>query len=763
MNDKMTWDILEEFFKTKGFVDHQISSYNAFVEYDIPRIVEDEPEIIIQKRDSDKIWEDISECMEDLSLEETEERKKKRKDKSKVTYTVSFGEVYIPNACIIENRELRYINPQEARLRDISYETPVYVDVIEKTEVDGNVISTNVNKRLCIARIPVMLKSSRCNLSKLTKQECINGGECEYDNGGYFILSGKDRSQERVIVAQVRNCYNKLIIIQQKSDSKMTYVGEIRSMSDETGHSVSVKASINKRDVMFMLPYITQPIPAGIVFKAMGYTNEDICKLVNVSSENAFKYIDYIIRDSYFIENQQDALAYIGKNSMHTITPDKHVDYAWQVVETELFPHMGITSTIHEKAIYLGHILEKIILTQVGERQPDDRDNYNNKRVESTGVLFAELFRTLYKKNIKSLAQQLVKRQNVSMHISKVNSGITTGLKYCISSGKWGMPKNAYVRTGVAQVLSRLSYTATVSHLRRISLPIGKEGKKVDIKLIHTSQYGFICPAESPEGQMIGSVLNLTLLSTITRKIPTVLVKSVIEDDENIINISQVELDDICNYTKIFLNGTIVGMTEDYEQFIINMKKKRQTPLLDNSVTIYYDDTDDEVHMYCDEGRIIKPVFTIENGKVKCQKVDTWTNLEKRNEVVWIDTSEAQMCNIATSIKDVTPDFHYCEINPAMMLGVCASTIPFPDHAPSPRNTYQSAMTKQAIGMVALSYQIRTDTMINVMNYPQKPLVKTKASTILGFDDMPSGINAIVAINTYSGLTLVKPMSHSNM
>jgi DNA-directed RNA polymerase II subunit RPB2 len=85
------------------------------------------------------------------------------------------------------------------------------------------------------------------------------------------------------------------------------------------------------------------------------------------------------------------------------------------------------------------------------------------------------------------------------------------------------------------------------------------------------------------------------------------------------------------------------------------------------------------------------------------------------------------------------------------MLGIMAALIPFPDHSQSPRNCYQSSMGKQALGIPLLSYNLRTDTILHVLQYPQRPIVCTKMADILGINNMPSGINAIVAIACYSG------------
>ena len=254
--------------------------------------------------------------------------------------------------------------------------------------------------------------------------------------------------------------------------------------------------------------------------------------------------------------------------------------------------------------------------------------------------------------------------------------------------------------------------------------------------------------------------MNLALTCSVTRKIPTVVVKEIIESCENLTFIK--DYDGANNKPLVFLNGILMGIALDPEAFIEEVKGYREYGLLDPQVSISRSDYD--IKIFCDEGRFIRPLFVVDksNNRIRLkenEKIGTWTEMLESNIVQYVDNSEIENCVVAMYENDLQKySAQFCEIWPAMMLGVMAGAIPFSNHNQAPRVLFHSSMGKQALGFYASSHQIRTDTITYVLDYPQKALVDTEPARMMGFADMPSGINAIVAIACYSGFNQVSKL-----
>lgn len=702
-SEKNIWALLKEYHRTVSILANQFDSFDNFIERGMQTIINQNRRICDEKG-----------------------------------YSLEYGQVYVSNPHTLINNELVDIYPDDARRLEINYESTIYIDIIE----------TNGEKVVChsrvpIGKIPIMVKSKTCNLSRLTSTEQVEQNECSNDLGGYFIISG----HERVIISQMRSVYNHVFVLASKPSTKYRYIAETRSMSVETGHSVLVKAMVcnESRHYYFHLPCIKVPIEAGIVFKAMGIF--DLENIIGLDEEKYSDFADkireairYIYRDSIDIKTKTEACQYIAEYAKHEIDKENHVNYSKQIVETEVLPHFGISGTVLNQAIFLGMMLRKLILTNLGKRKEDDRDNIANKRVETTGDLFYEIFRNIIKRHNNTVIASLKKvtKSNIIPNLSKMKV-ITKGFHQCLATGNWSVQKNAkYQKVGVSQVLDRMTYMAALSHLRRVIIPIGREGKNVPIRQIHPSSYGYLCPCETPEGKNIGLVLNMALSTKITRGISNVDILSSLTEIKIIREITN--LSEIKKLSIIFLNGTIIGFTKNPEKVVEKVLRLRNFDLLDREVSITFDPLDFEVRIYSDEGRMSRPLLNVINNKVelKPKKSYNWNSLIKDGIIQYFDASEIENYVVARDIfalkqkpldtidEDITKDitekiidsesmeetkvitekplqqiieYDFCEIHPSLMLGVVAALIPFPDHNQSPRNCYQCLWENEKVLM----------------------------------------------------------------
>jgi DNA-directed RNA polymerase II subunit RPB2 len=838
------WSLIGSYFQGKHLdqlVRHQIESYNDMVNVQLKRTVDMfNPVRIVSDQDYDKEIQ-----------------------KHRLEVEVSFSNLYLYRPQIHENTgATKIMFPQEARLRNFTYAAMMTVDMnikyIVRTGANQQTIIHKSFPKVQIGKLPIMLKSSICVLTQHSHLDHNVTGECPHDAGGYFIINGS----EKTVLGQERAAENRVVCYNvAKNNNKWLWVAEIKSIPDskcispkQINMMVVAKQNGFGHPLVIQIPRMKQPVPLFIVFRALGVLSDrEICEYIvyeiNASTGVASGNDDYktkmleslqaSIIDANHIMTQEDAVRYFISQVIFTpINMDKETgaikkrEFALEVLNNDLFPHCNTTK---QRIFFLGYMAHKLLRAFFEMSKQDDRDSYLNKRVDLTGALLNNLFRNYFNKLVKDMSKQVVREINTGSwrstedYLNIVNdtnmykiiksTTIENGLKRALSTGDFGIKSLTSNKVGVAQVLNRLTYSSSLSHLRRINTPIDKSGKLIPPRKLHNTSWGFLCPAETPEGGSIGVVKNISYMTHITIHSNPISLHTHI--DEYIERIETLTPRDTYNEVKVFVNGIWVGITKDPIRLYTEFKLKKQRGVINIYTSVVFDYLNAEIRICNDAGRLMRPLLLVNPEtndlyitrdmltRIASRELE-WDDLlthmsdgganDGANEgspnanegspnasegspnandgstndgsandgspshgvIEYIDPDEQAFSMIAMRPKHLYRNeknpmdpyiyrYSHCEIHPSTIFGILASCIPFPEHNQAPRNTYQCAMGKQAIGIYVTNYQRRMDKTAYVLTYPHRPLVDTRLMQMIELAEIPSGAPLIVAIMSYTG------------
>ncbi|KDO75959.1 hypothetical protein CISIN_1g046830mg, partial [Citrus sinensis] len=476
------WAVISAYFEEKGLVRQQLDSFDEFNQNTMQEIVDESADIEIRP--------------------ESQHNPGQQSD---------FAEIYLSKPMMTESDgETATLFLKAARLRNLTYSAPLYVDVTKRV----------IKKGHDGEEVPIMLRSSYCTLYQNSQKALTELGECPYDEGGYFIINGS----EKVLIAQEKMSTNHVYVFKKRQPNKYAYVAEVCSMAESQNRPpstifvpmlsrTSAKGGSSGQYIHATLPYIRTEIPIIILFRALGFTaDEDILEHIcyDFQDTQMMELLRPSLEEAFFIQNQQ----YIGKRGATVgVTREKMIKYAKEILQKEMLPHVGTGDFCEtKKAYYFGHIIHRLLLCALGRRAEDDRDHYGNKRLDLAGPLLGGLFRTLFRKltgDVRSYVQKCVDNgKDVNLQFAIKAKTITGGLKYSLATGNWGQGNAAGTRAGVSQVLNCLTYASTFTYY--LSWKLAKP------RQLHNSQWGMMCPAETPEGQACGLVKNLALMVYIT-------------------------------------------------------------------------------------------------------------------------------------------------------------------------------------------------------------------------------------------------------
>ncbi len=721
------WNIIESYFRgqhLERFVRHQLESYNNFVGFQITKTIEMfNPVHIVSEQDLDPVSK-----------------------KHSLEIFVTFENFHIYRPQIHENNgAIKLMFPQEARLRNFTYASATTIDINIKYIVRTGPNLENTQTfyktipKIHIGKLPIMLKSNICVLNQYKHFENTQTGECRFDAGGYFIINGS----EKTVLGQERAAENRVYCFNiNKNDTKYTWKAEIKSVPDfkcispkQINMMISSKNNGFGNAICVELPRIKQPIPLFVVFRALGIvSDQEICEkiLLNIADEKTKPMLEAlqasVIEANKYL-TQEECIKHITSYAMYTpINMDKEtgaakkLEFTMEILNNDLFPHCH---NMEQKIYFLGYMTNRLLLASFEVTKQDDRDSYVNKRVDLTGTLLNNLYRNYFNKLVKDMEKQVIREINNGSwkstddyeniinltNIYKIikSTTIENGLKRALSTGDFGIKHTNSNKVGVAQVLNRLNYVSSLSHARRISTPTDKSGKLIPPRKLHNTSWGFLCPAETPEGQSVGVVKNLSYMTHITIHSHSLPLYEYVMP--NITHIDSAEMTPAAMYekVKVFINGAWVGITDSPQELYLMLKDKKYKGIINIYTSVVFDYKMREIRVCNDSGRLTRPLLRVKDRNIMATK-DIAGRLTK-SELVWddlltsskiddsvleyIDPEEQAWSLIATkpanlAVKgDSIQRFTHCEIHPSTIFGVLASCIPFPEHNQSPRNTYQ--------------------------------------------------------------------------
>ena len=663
------WSVIQNILKTEGIARQHLNSFDEFVDAGLQSIIHE---------------------VEHVDIENAE-----------YPYKIQLGKIKLQQPRMMElDGSITHVTPAEARLRNISYAAPIMMEasVIE----DGKTLES---RYVHIGDMPVMVKSHGCILHSFTDQKLIDHGEDAKDPGGYFIINGS----ERVIVGLEDLSYNKIIVDAEKVGGKIVHKAKV--YSSIVGYRAKLEL-VMKEDglIVAKIPGSPVDIPVVTLIRALGLeSDKEIASVVSLVEEIQ-NQLEGSFEKAGDVPTPKDAIVYISKRIAPGMLEEFQIKRAETLLDWGLLPHLGKhPENRKEKAFFLGEAACKLIELKLGWIEPDDKDHYGNKVIKFAGQMLADLFRTAFRNLVRDMKYQL-ERSGQKRGLNAVAAAIRPGiisdkLNNAIATGNLGRG-----RVGVTQLLDRTNYLSTISHLRRVQSPLSRTQPNFEARDLHSTHFGRICPAETPEGSNCGLVKNLALSAIISQNVPS---EDVVETlyNSGVADLISANNEIKKDGTRIFVDGKLIGFHKNGQELTRILRDLRRNSKIHPHVGISIYEPEQEgatgrLYVNCNAGRVLRPLIIIDNDKSLLteefldkisKKLISWNDLIRMGIIELIDANEEENCYVAFDTTS-TKTFTHLEIFPSAILGAGASIIPYPEHNQSPRNTYESAMAKQSLG-----------------------------------------------------------------
>ena len=829
----MMKEIIESYFRERSLVNHQLASYNDCIPSADSQSSRFEEIVRNIRIGTEEVLDDDEGGLIKLDVLDHDIQVRMK--------NMTLGPPTIREA----NGSEHPSSPLECRLRKLTYMSPIYLDfTIHRDDLPQPIVEEKVQ----IGSVPIMIRSRRCNLNpahidanrnlspnqseedKEHYHRLLEGkGEDPHDPGGYFIINGT----ERVLISMEDLAPNRVTVEMNKRYARKTEVAKIFSQKDGVRKPLTVE---KRKDGMLMVKISsagTTAIPVVLLMRSLGIDNDQEIFQAIAGPTETFKFIvanlnEVKDNEEYNVENQEEAMQWLEKKFAAGQQKEYREQRIQNLLDKELLPHLGSSDDNRKKkAIFLGRIVRQVLEMAINNKEPNDKDHYANKRVRLAGDLIEDLFRVSLQQLARDLKYQLERHHNRKRDL-KITSCLrpdvlTSKVMHALATGNW-----VGGRSGVSQLLDRTSFLAALSHMRRVTSPLVRSQPHFEARDLHPTQWGRLCPNETPEGQNCGLVKNAAQMVDISEAVSEEEVKALLAEadvDPNPVGWAE--------GARVHVNGDIFGLHMNPHKLVEHFKRRRRSGRIRSEVSIRHDAVNRDIFINTDKGRILRPLLVLDGGSMVLSKeyldglkdrsisfkdlvnegVVEWVDAEEEEDLLvaprpfdlphmspkhgrpinpakvqWLNMGEEGISKAKLSAEVIMPNgevvnekfsiplnyyqedldklrrkekktgdvliYTHVEIDPQLILGVCASLVPYPEHNSTPRVTGGTAMVKQSLGLPSANGRLRPDTRQHILHYTQNSMTGTRAMEATNFIRRPAGQNFVVAILSHHGYNM---------
>ncbi|QLG71314.1 hypothetical protein HG535_0B03530 [Zygotorulaspora mrakii] len=662
----------------------------------------------------------------------------------------------------------RKVYPAETRQRLSSYKGKLMLK-LKWSVNDGEETFSEV--RDC-GGLPIMLQSNRCHLNKLSPLELVKHKEESDEAGGYFIVNGIEKLI-RMLIVQRRN--HPMAIIRpsfaNRGASYSQYGVQIRCVRPDQTSQTNVLHYLNDGQVTFRFSWRKNEylVPVVMILKALTDTNdkEIFDGIVGSDLDNSFltDRLELLLRGFKkrypLLHNRRQILQYLGDKFriVFQASPDKS-DYqvGQEVLDRIVLVHLNKGSQ-QDKFRMLLFIIRKLYSLVAGECCPDNPDATQHQEVLLGGFLYGMILKEKIEEYLQTITAQIRTDINRGSAINfkdhkymnrvlmRVNENIGSKLQYFLSTGNLVSQSGLDLQqvSGYTVVAEKINFYRFISHFRMVHRgSFFAQLKTTTVRKLLPESWGFLCPVHTPDGSPCG-LLNhfahkcrISTKQSDVSKIPSILYSLGVTPASQASTAGP-------SFCCVQLDGKVIGWVSHEQGKVISdtlrfWKVEGKTPGLPLDLEIGY---------VPPSSRGQYPGLYIFGGHSRMMRPVRYLPLDKEDIV---GPFEQVYMNIAVTPQELQNNVHtHVEFTPTNILSILANLTPFSDFNQSPRNMYQCQMGKQTMGTPGVALVHRSDNKLYRLQTGQTPIVKANLYDDYGMDNFPNGMNAVVAVISYTG------------